>query len=1623
MSVIGEAFVAISPETAGFASKLESQFSALNLGGVGALAGAAIGGAAIVGLLKIGETFANVRHQIEQETGATGKALGGLADTVNSVFEKVPGSLHNAATAVDELYQRGIPLGPQLTELGTQSAFLAKITGGDLSSQVETTTAIFNKYGVSLSDKPKLLDAMFKASQQSGTSFDTLASSVLAGGAAFQQFGLTAFQATAFIGQISKSVGSEGLGKVLASLRVAFANITTKGLGDPATVFANLNKEFRDGTPLAKAQADAFALLGKRGGTELIGLLQAGKLNFDQFLKSITDGKGGIIATGEATLSLGDQIALVWHNALVNIEPVATALTDGVSKALAGAAPPLSALGAAFVSLLESIAPIGEAVGVVLAGAFLALGPIVTLIATGIQAIADLFKALPAPVILAGAAVVGLGIAYNEYATFAGIAAAATEAFTGVLETLLDSPLVGVALAFIAIGAAFRAFNAAGESVKKEAADIGKALFDSSGDGKLFADGINDATTGLAGYLDAQIAAGKDDTLSKALADTGVSTKQLAALFSGTEKAYDSFVQRAANGGLTPAITQSKQYEAAQAAANAAIQNGNPALAARAVAQGHVVQFSQAAVDALNKEQAAYVTAANKQLLGVVASGELTKAQVNSIIWTTRNTDGTTNWSKALDVANKALEAASAAQDKAATSAAAASPAYADLVTQFAQGKLSADDLQSALAAGFNFDTAGAKAAVTSLTSQIKGLTSEVQSAFPALTDASKNLSKGFQNTYTDLIARTTAFRLKYGTELLAAARSGTVLSGQAHTDFQSIQNDLASLGKNTDIDKFTTNLQQQATQITVFFAAITKIAKEGFPDLATNLLSLGVQGGAALASGFAVNENKAAAANGAALVINTAKNASLAQVLALTPDFIDAGKSITAGAVKGMKEGEQPSDAIASQTSPTIAAWKAIAALGANAKPDIKTPVTQAVASAAGAAIADRSVPTAFSGLGDRSAASFKPDMTPAARDAAAKAANLIAGDAAVPNAAKTTGTKTAAAFAQSADIKTAAAKEFAAAAALIPGLQNVPNVAGLLGVQAGEAFGQGLANGIDEKSPVIASAASAAANVAVTAVRNTHLTSSPSRVAIGLGQSFSEGLAIGVLAGQSDVNAAGVQVASTLTGTTQAVIQGFNDAASVSSSLKELQQVLGDLGGVAGSVTGTLSTAQQTLQNFLSNAISALPSAGDAITNFLSAQNSAQSQVTSSLDAYHKAYKSYHEDTAKQRADTAAVAAAYGPFIAAQTALNAALAKKLPAPQIQQYRDAYAAAKSTFDRATSSLHSATTAIGSDQQTIADASKTLAQAQSDLATANDPKTFIDNLNKQTAGAKRFAADISKLTKEGFGDLAKELATEGAASAGKLADSFAKSTKDSKLANAAIQASNKYATTFTDTINTLFGGSAATATTTAAGNAVGTTIGNGVTNGVNVTFTNGMQTLADKLKRAPLVATATADTSGVQSALDKVQAKIAITPDITGLGSSVSAALDNSHESIDVTPHLLPLAQLPDADLTVHPIIAAIDKLTAEVTPHLLPIPKPDPIDVDVIPHFVGTAPTAAAAAATAPAATQGTSGQASGGIQTLELDLSIVLEDGRVVKGTATIPLPATTDLTQKVVTEIQAS
>lgn len=381
MSVIGEAFVYVRPESTGFFESLKSKLTSESgkFGALGSVLGVAVVAGAGTALLEIGKKFEEARFTIEKETGATGKALESIFGTVKSVYSQVPGSLDAATKATDLLHVRTGLLGPALADAAKQQLYLAKITGTDVASNVDSATKLFAKYGIGVRDQSRELDVLFKASQQAGVSISQIIAPLQSGGAALQQFGFNLNTSTALIANLTKA--GVNVTPALTALRTSFAKIVKDG-GDPRAVLQGLISDLAGGKKPALAMAEAMKLFGARGGVELSAAIKAGKFDIDAMLKSITDGKGGIDSTGIATLSLGDKFALLKNKVLVALEPISTKLLDLVTKGFDTVSnwidthgdqiratfekwkTPIFAIGAAFALWLAPITTIAVGLGV-----------------------------------------------------------------------------------------------------------------------------------------------------------------------------------------------------------------------------------------------------------------------------------------------------------------------------------------------------------------------------------------------------------------------------------------------------------------------------------------------------------------------------------------------------------------------------------------------------------------------------------------------------------------------------------------------------------------------------------------------------------------------------------------------------------------------------------------------------------------------------------------------------------------------------------------------------------------------------------------------------------------------------------------------------------------------------------------------------------------------------------------------------------------------------------------------------------------------------------------------------------------------------------------------------------
>lgn len=332
MGIIGEEWILVRPETTGFASKLKAQLTgAAGLNGVGVAAGAALIAGIGTSLFAIGEKFETTYNKIRVATGATGDTFNALKGDVKAVLASTPGTFDQVGAAVSGLYVRTRLTGGALDELAKRQVTLARITKTDVGTNVEATTKLFNKYGIAAKDQGKYLDVIFKASQQAGVGIGDLIGPMQKGGAALQQFGFGIDKSAALIASLTKA--GVNVQPALMSLRTAFGKIAKEG-GDPVRVFDNLQKSLLSGKDPAKAMAQAMDLLGNRGGLELANAIKSGKFNLDDMLKTITDGKGGIIETGNEVSTIGSKFAKLKNQVLVAVEPMASAMVDFANEKL-----------------------------------------------------------------------------------------------------------------------------------------------------------------------------------------------------------------------------------------------------------------------------------------------------------------------------------------------------------------------------------------------------------------------------------------------------------------------------------------------------------------------------------------------------------------------------------------------------------------------------------------------------------------------------------------------------------------------------------------------------------------------------------------------------------------------------------------------------------------------------------------------------------------------------------------------------------------------------------------------------------------------------------------------------------------------------------------------------------------------------------------------------------------------------------------------------------------------------------------------------------------------------------------------------------------------------------------
>jgi TP901 family phage tail tape measure protein len=333
--------VKILGDEKGFVKSLDaSQGKVKSFGGavgkmsIAAVAGfAALGAGAVVGLAKIGESFDKEFDKIRVGTGATGEALTGLEDSFKTVLSSVPASFEDAGTAIADLNTRLGLTGEPLEALSGQFINLSRITGTDLTNNIDKLTRVFGDWEINTVDQADSLDKVYRAAQASGIGIGELSNSVVEFGAPLRNLGFGFDDSLALLAQFNKT--GVNTATVFAGLKAGVGKVAKAGEDVPAT-FARIVGAIEKLGPGTRSTAMAIELFGQRAGPDLADAIAGGKFQIDEMLGAITGGTDTINDAAKETESFGEKWTMIKNRVLVGLEPLATkvftAIGEGMDK-------------------------------------------------------------------------------------------------------------------------------------------------------------------------------------------------------------------------------------------------------------------------------------------------------------------------------------------------------------------------------------------------------------------------------------------------------------------------------------------------------------------------------------------------------------------------------------------------------------------------------------------------------------------------------------------------------------------------------------------------------------------------------------------------------------------------------------------------------------------------------------------------------------------------------------------------------------------------------------------------------------------------------------------------------------------------------------------------------------------------------------------------------------------------------------------------------------------------------------------------------------------------------------------------------------------------------------------
>ena len=241
---------------------------------------------------------------IVTKTGASGEALDSMSQILKNITGDIPTDFETAGAAIGEVNTRFGVTGDALEDLSSQFIKFADLNDQDVSNSVDSVSKMMAGFGLEAEDAGRVLDALNTVGQQTGVDVGTLADTVAANAKQFQEMGLSAEEAAAFLGQASMA-GLDTSGAMMG-LKTAMKKASEDGIS-LSDALAGFDEVMQSNASESDKLAAAYELFGSKAGAAIENAVSNGTLNLSDFSSSLGDFEGSVSDTFEGTLSPMDE--------------------------------------------------------------------------------------------------------------------------------------------------------------------------------------------------------------------------------------------------------------------------------------------------------------------------------------------------------------------------------------------------------------------------------------------------------------------------------------------------------------------------------------------------------------------------------------------------------------------------------------------------------------------------------------------------------------------------------------------------------------------------------------------------------------------------------------------------------------------------------------------------------------------------------------------------------------------------------------------------------------------------------------------------------------------------------------------------------------------------------------------------------------------------------------------------------------------------------------------------------------------------------------------------------------------------------------------------------------------